>query len=147
MNGKMRAQRVVSAGGVIWRRDAAGVVEVVLCGRASDRVWVLPKGTPDPGESLEATAVREVREETGLEVRPTRKIGTLDYWFAAEGRRFHKFVHHWLMEPIGGDLSLHDHEFDQVAWRAMGEAKKVLTHPTERRLLEEAERLIEEIAG
>lgn len=145
MSGRSRARRVVSAGGVIWRRGEAGGVEVVICGRAGDRVWVLPKGTPDPGESLRDTAVREVREETGLEVRPIGKIGTLDYWFSVDGARFHKYVHHWLMEPIGGDLSLHDQEFDHVAWRALGEAKKALTYPSERQILEDAERVIEEL--
>jgi len=59
MASSLRTERVRSAGGVVVRRDA-GALQVLLCGRGADRLWALPKGTPEPGESLEETAVREV---------------------------------------------------------------------------------------
>src|SRR3989337_2529706 len=82
----------------------AGVAgpEVVICGRDSDGVWGLPKGTLDEGESLEQAAVREVSEETGLQVKIVKKIGVVEYWFAWEGVRVHKWVHHYLMRTTGG---------------------------------------------
>ena len=76
----------------------------------------LPKGTPEPGESEVQTALREVREETGLEVESQGRIGSINYWFADSKQdvRFNKTVHFYLMLPTGGDLSLHDDEFDAV---------------------------------
>ncbi len=142
MKGRLPVKRAVSAGGVVWRIGYNGEIEIVMCGRSGDGIWVLPKGTPDDGETLEETAEREVSEETGLTVRRTRKIGTIDYWFAADGVRYHKYVHHWLMEATGGGLSNHDHEFDEAVWRPIEAAKKTLTHDNEKRVLELAEALI-----
>src|SRR5919108_4335909 len=76
-------ERAVSAGGIVYRVADNGP-EFAICGRDSDGVWGLPKGTPDPGESLEQTAVREVEEETGLKVRVVDKVGVIEYWFSRE---------------------------------------------------------------
>jgi 8-oxo-dGTP pyrophosphatase MutT (NUDIX family) len=140
---RLPVRDAVSAGGVVWRRNADGVVEVVLCGRSSEKLWGLPKGTPDVGEPVEATALREVQEETGLLVALGPAVGTIDYWFSMGGVRYHKRVHHWLMSPTGGDVSLHDHEFDQVLWLPIGEAARLLTYDNERRILIDAAKLIE----
>ena len=110
MSRKLPIQETVSAGGVVWRRGLDDRVEVVICGRRSDRIWGLPKGTPDGDELIEQTALREVREETGLEVRLGESLGSIDYWFAANGVRYHKQVHHWLMEPSVATFRNHDHE-------------------------------------
>ena len=67
--------------------------------------WTLPKGTPKPGETREETALREVAEETGLEVRITGPLDSIEYWFVQSGQRIHKTVHYFLMDPIGGDLA------------------------------------------
>ena len=128
----------VSAGGVVWRRDAAGGVEVVIGYQARERRWSLPKGTPDRGETLEATALREVAEETGLEVALGEKVGVIDYWFSRDGRRYHKRVHHWLMTAEGGDLAGHDDEYDDVIWAPAAEALAQITFATERSILERA---------
>jgi 8-oxo-dGTP pyrophosphatase MutT (NUDIX family) len=104
--------------------------------------WTLPKGTPNPGESLEETAVREVGEETGLEVRIVEPLTSIQYRFVQDGARIHKTVHYWLMEPTGGDLSAHDHEFEQVRWVPFDEAPALLTFETERDLIATAARRI-----
>ena len=80
-----RVRDAIAAGGVVLR-DRDGTREVVLTGRHADGTWVFPKGTPDKGEEIEDTALREVEEETGLKVRILRDIGTTDYWFAAPAR-------------------------------------------------------------
>lgn len=129
-NQKLPVQRAVSAGGVVYRRGPEGV-EVVLCGRTEDGVWGLPKGTPNAGESLEEAAVREVGEETGLQVAVERKIDTIEYWFAREGVRYHKFVHHYLMVPVGGNTADHDWEYDRVEWFTAEEACKTLSYRNE----------------
>src|SRR5262249_56224137 len=83
---------------------------VALGGGLHPRRWALPKGTPEYGESLEGTALREVGEETGLEVRIVRPLDQIQYWFIWGGVRHFKTVHFYLMEMTGGDTANHDHE-------------------------------------
>jgi len=99
------------------------------------RTWTLPKGTPKLGETTEQTALREVAEETGLEVRITGPLDDIAYWFVQAGTKIHKTVHYFMMEPVGGDLAGHDHEFDEVRWIDVAEASSVLTFETERALV------------
>ena len=113
-------------------------IEFAICGRDSDGVWGLPKGTPNPGESLEQTAVREVTEETGLEVRVVDKLGVIEYWFSREGVRYHKWVHYYLMEATGGDTSNHDVEYDRVEWVPAEVALKKLTFKNEVEMAQKA---------
>lgn len=135
---------LVSAGGVVWRCNAGGGVEVVVCGRTGDGVWGLPKGTPDSGEPIEGTALREVREETGLEVRLGVELPLVSYWFVAGGFRNHKRVHYWLMEAVGGDVAAHDAEFDEVAWLAVDDAVARLSYRNEQQVVVAAVRLLGE---
>lgn len=121
-------------------------MEVVLCGRTSDQLWCLPKGTPAAGETIEETAEREVREETGLVVERGVSLGIIEYWFTASGIRYHKFVHHWLMQPIGGDTADHDHEFDEVRWVPGDRARRMLKYRDEKRILDTALRVLESVA-
>ena len=127
-----RVERLVSAGGVVYRESGAGT-EIVVCRRDSPAVMGLPKGTPEPGESRRQTALREVREETGLEVACRGLIGSINYWF--QGRepavRYDKTVYFYLMSPTGGDLMLHDHEFDAVEWLPFRDALAALTYESE----------------
>ena len=100
--------------------------------------WTLPKGTPNPDETIEETALREVAEETGLEVRIVAPVGAINYFFTQDGERIHKTVHYFLMEATGGSLEAHDHEFDDVRWIPLDEARTLLTFPTERQIVEQA---------
>lgn len=115
--------------------------ELVLGRRRRDRdqaIWSLPKGTPDGDETPEETALREVNEETGLEVRILDTVGDIRYRFVRDGCRIDKVVQYYLMEPTGGDLADHDHEFEEVRWFALGEAEAVMCFPTERDILARA---------
>lgn len=136
--------QVVSAGGVVYRRRRDGI-EIAICGRSSEGLWTLPKGSPEPGESLETTAVREVKEETGLDVAVQEPIGAIRYQFTgADGTRYDKRVEHHLMVPIGGSLAGHDGEFDAARWCPAEEALRLLGYPNERQMVRRALRLIEE---
>lgn len=132
-----RVRNASAAGGVVVR-GSGDDVEVVVAGRQSDRTWVFPKGTPARGETVEETALREVREETGLEVRIVRPIGAIEYWFAVPGERVHKSVHFFLMTAHGGDVSRHDHEYDDVRWVKVDEARALLSYDTYRDMLDRA---------
>jgi ADP-ribose pyrophosphatase YjhB (NUDIX family) len=88
-----------SAGGLVLDRLGSGA-RGALIGRLDRRgrlLWSLPKGHVEPGETETQTAVREVAEETGISGRVIGKLGTIDFWFVAEGRRVHKTVHHYLL--------------------------------------------------
>jgi 8-oxo-dGTP pyrophosphatase MutT (NUDIX family) len=101
-------------------------------------LWALPKGTPDAGETIEETAVRETREETGLEVEIERRLGSIRYFFVRGSTRFNKTVHFFLMRAVGGSTDDHDAEFDEVRWVDLSEALAILTHATERSVVDEA---------
>jgi 8-oxo-dGTP pyrophosphatase MutT (NUDIX family) len=141
MTGLVRARKAVAAGGVVYRRQN-GSIEVVLVGRQADRLWALPKGKPNAGETIEQTALREVSEETGLQVElaDAGELGAIRYSYVdpQDGRRVDKEVHHFLMEPTGGDVAQHDHEHDVVGWYDVHDALRRVTYPNERRVLERA---------
>ncbi len=136
-SGKIPVERAVSAGGVVLREGAAGA-EVVICGRDADDVWGLPKGTLDEGESLEEAAVREVSEETGLKVEIVKKIGVVEYWFSADGVRYHKWVYHYLMRSTGGRTADHDAEHDRVEWMPVDKAIRRLTFDNDKNMVRQA---------
>jgi 8-oxo-dGTP pyrophosphatase MutT (NUDIX family) len=137
----LRNARATSAGGVVHRSNQ-GRAEIVLVRRLSPPLWALPKGTPDAGETIEETALRETREETGLEVEIEGPIDSIRYFFVRGSTRFHKTVHFFLMRPVGGSLEQHDHEFDEVRWLQIEEALELMTYPTERRVVEQAARML-----
>lgn len=133
----MRVTQAVSAGGVVYRKHQ-GRLEVALCGRTHTGTWNLPKGTPDDGETIEETALREVREETGLAVEIEAPLGEIEYWFTLPSERVHKRVHFYLMGERGGAFSDHDQEFDVVEWFAIDDAFDSLTFLTEADVVQRA---------
>ena len=137
-----RTVRATSCGGILLRK-IDGTTEICLGSRQrsngrSATTWSLPKGTPNNGESTDETALREVAEETGLEVRIVAPVGAIEYFFTQDGQRIHKTVHYFLMEQVGGSLDGHDHEFDEVLWMPIDEARRLMSFETERQIVEEA---------
>jgi 8-oxo-dGTP pyrophosphatase MutT (NUDIX family) len=117
---------------------AAVIARVNRAGRVE---WCLPKGHLENGETPEQAAVREIEEETGIRGRVLLPLGTIDYWFSADGRRVHKSVHHYLLEALGGTLSIEgdpDQEAIEVAWVPLDELGRLLAFPNERRIAREA---------
>jgi 8-oxo-dGTP pyrophosphatase MutT (NUDIX family) len=145
---RLRSEAATSAGGIVIRYESGRPSLVVgFRRREGDRrggTWTLPKGTPDPGEAIEQTALREVEEETGLRVRILGPLPSISYAFVQDGVRIHKTVHYWLMEPVGGDLAHHDHEFERVRWISLDEAPTLLTFETERGLVAAASTALQE---
>jgi ADP-ribose pyrophosphatase YjhB (NUDIX family) len=137
-----------SAGGLVV--DLAGEVpRGALIGRTDRQgrlLWSLPKGHIEVGETAEQAALREVREETGIAGEILAELGTIDFWFVAEGRRIHKTVRHYLMRRVGGELSDADVEVDEVAWVPLPDIRSQLAYPDERGLVDAAGRLLAESA-
>jgi 8-oxo-dGTP pyrophosphatase MutT (NUDIX family) len=137
---RLREATATSAGGIVIR-FVEGAPQLVVGKRLRERdgvTWTLPKGTPHRSETTEETAVREVREETGLDVRIVQPFDGIEYVFVQGRTRIHKTVHYFLMVPVGGELDRHDHEFDEVRWIGFDAAASMLTFETERALVARA---------
>jgi 8-oxo-dGTP pyrophosphatase MutT (NUDIX family) len=136
-----------SAGGLVVQvnQGAAEVALIARHNRAGRLEWCLPKGHPEGRETLQETAIREVAEETGIHSRPLAALGSVDYWFSAEGRRVHKVVHHFLLEAIGGTISVEgdpDREAVDAAWVPLRDLEARLTFANERRLARDVTALL-----
>jgi 8-oxo-dGTP pyrophosphatase MutT (NUDIX family) len=127
-----------SAGGVVVRGDE--VLVIVPKKRAADgrRVLALPKGHPDPGETAEQAAAREVREEGGVDAELVERLGDVRYWYRRDGRAVPKRVAFFLFEYRGGDPADHDHEIEDARFMKLSEAREQLTYDGEREMVARA---------
>lgn len=137
----LKTRDEISAGGVVFRlREGAGA-EVALI-LTHERRWQLPKGWIDEGESAKQTAVREVREEAGVDAEIVGPLGDIEYRYVsrydAEPVRVHKRVHVFLLRYIGGSTDDHDDEVIEARWVEIGEAERMLTFEDERRMMAKA---------
>ena len=138
--------RETSAGGLVISDLDLPVdqLSAALIGRVDRRgrtMWSLPKGHIETGETAEQTAIREVEEETGIKGRALVTLGVIDYWFSIPGFRIHKMVHHYLLEAVGGEISIEgdpDHEAIDARWFRLDRAHEHLTFPNERRIAQMA---------
>ena len=128
-----------SAGGVVMNDDQE-VVVIVPTRRAANgsRVLALPKGHPDGEESALQAALREVREEAGVQAEVVESLGEVRYWYQRGGRRIAKVVEFFLLRYVSGDLADHDHEVEQARWMPAAEAANTLTYAGERDMVRRA---------
>ncbi len=118
---------VLAAGAVVTRKGPEGR-EVLLVHRPKYDDWAFPKGKQDPGEHITATAVREVLEETGVEIRLGRPLRPQLY-VVSGGRD--KMVHYWVGHVLGDDdLSSYqvNDEIDDLGWFSLEAAAEQLTY-------------------
>ncbi len=132
----------------MFRRGEAGV-EVALILVRDGKAWTLPKGLVNGKESVGKTAMREVKEETGLQARIIEAVGETHYWYnnRAENQKCRKKVRFYLMEYIMGDVGDHDHEVDKAAWFPLETAGNELTYRGDKAILEKARAMIEKRIG
>jgi 8-oxo-dGTP pyrophosphatase MutT (NUDIX family) len=147
-------QREFSAGGVLVRRlGGRWMLAAIRPGGKPPGVWALPKGRIGDGESGEATALREVAEETGAHGRSLGKLGDIKYVFTwppkpAEGERIFKVVSFFLIRYEGGRLGdipeEFRHEVAEAKWLPLEEAPRLLAYGGEKDMARKAlERLSE----
>ncbi len=127
-----------SAGGVALR-DNNGVLEIAIVLILPELRWQLPKGIIDPGEAAEEAALREVREEAGIDCDLVAPIRRIEYWFNTsrdgEAIRVHKFVKFFLMQYVSGHVSDHDYEVAEARWVSVDEAMNMLVFESEREVV------------
>ena len=159
---KPRAMKTVSrwsAGGVVMRENDDHHIEIAIVGRVGENLWALPKGTPDYDETIEETAIREVQEETGLDVNLVSTIDSTRYSFVRSKHnhliserenpraniKVNKTVYWYLMEPHGGCFEDHDHEYDVACWTDLDAALEKLTYYSEAKIVRSAARIYRKI--
>lgn len=138
-------RRAESFGGAVIRKPETGPEVALIRTRnlKGKQVWTLPKGTAEGRETPETTALREVLEETGIEAEIIQPLDDITYWFvvASEQARYRKTVHYFLMHAVGGDIDRHDDEVDEVRFVPIHEAARLVTYPTDRKVLKRLEEL------
>lgn len=133
----------ISAGGVVYKKVEERY-QVILIKLKNGTVLTLPKGTVDEGESLPETAIREVREEAGVNGVIEKEIGNVSYWFYVKGEniKYKKTVHYYLLQYLNGDTSDHDAEVEDAVWIDLDEAMKVVVYKTDREILQKAKNML-----
>jgi 8-oxo-dGTP pyrophosphatase MutT (NUDIX family) len=134
---KLKVKREFSAGGVVFRREPEGVLWLVVKPKGSEQ-WRLPKGKIEKGEDSAQTALREVKEEGGVEAKILSKIGNIKYFYVEDGQRIFKTVTFYLMEYIQEAQEGFCWETEEIAWLPFEEAKEKLAFKNEKGILEEA---------
>ena len=132
----MASESEFSAGGVVIRDGRCVVIVPTRRAAGGRQVLALPKGHRDGAESAADAALREVREETGVQAELVERLGDIRYWYRRDGRRIGKSVAFFLLRYVSGELEDHDHEVDDARWIPLSEAPASLSYAGERALIE-----------
>jgi 8-oxo-dGTP diphosphatase len=143
-----------SAGGVVFRKTD-DKTEILVAQHSQHHGWVFPKGLIGDHierENKEETAIREVKEETGVDGKIIRGLNPVTYWFmvpsqggsasGGDGEKIRKTVYYYLMEFTGGDIAKHDHEMEAVVWLPIDKVEEKLTYKSDKIVWREAKNLI-----
>jgi len=129
---KPPVEREFSAGGVVVRDDQCVVIVPTRRAKGGEKVLALPKGHPEGDESGADAAIREIREETGIEARLVDKLADIRYWYQRDGRRIAKIVSFFLFEHVSGEPAGDPFEVEEARWMPLDEAEKALSYKGER---------------
>lgn len=139
-----------SAGGIVFRQaqdfgskpqSTKKSFEVLVAQHSQHHGWVFPKGLigdRKKGEGKEETAIREVKEETGIVGKIIKPLKPVTYWYVFEGEKIKKTVYYYIMEYVGGDIKEHDFEMENVEWLPVNEVGKRLTYKSDREVWTQA---------
>ena len=142
-----------SAGGIVLRQAqdfgmpqfSKNRFEVLLCQHSQHHGWVFPKGLIGDHiekESKEETALREVKEETGIVAKIIKPLTPISYWYNLKGEKIKKTVYYFVMEYISGSTKNHDFEMENVEWLPIDEVENRLTYGSDRKVWQQAKKLI-----
>jgi 8-oxo-dGTP diphosphatase len=129
---------------VIFRKTPDNALEIALVAVKDGKVWSLPKGIVEKGEEAADTAVREVREETGLSGRIVEKIGDISYWYyiKEDNAKCRKTVHFYLLEYVSGSTADHNWEVDAAEWFPLAEALDRVSYKGDREIVRKAKEML-----
>ncbi len=133
-----------SAGGIVFKKEK-GKVFVLVSQHSGHHGWVFPKGRIGDhveNENKEDTALREVKEETGVSGKILKPLKPVTYFYKWEGKRIKKTVYYFLMEYVSGDIADHDWEMENVEWLPIEEVENRLSYLSDKKVWKEAKELI-----
>lgn len=132
-----------SAGGVVYKREGHRL-KICLVSKKNGRIWALPKGRLDEGETTQQTAHREILEETGHETSVGAMIDEIHYYFFLNENQtyYHKTVTFYVMKITQENARPRDQEADEVAWFEFPEALRKLSYLNEKKILKKAQRMV-----
>lgn len=125
--------------------EISGKIQILVAQHSQHHGWVFPKGfigDKIEGEGKEETAIREVEEETGIKGKIIQPLTPITYWYQMEGIKHRKTVYYYIMHFVGGDISKHDWEMENVQWLPMENVEKRLTFPSDKKVWAQAQKLI-----
>ncbi|SRR6266508_2470126 len=144
--GKIQTKPQVSSGGVVYRQTQ-DTIEIIIIAVGEKRRWQLPKGLVNRGENPDQTALREVREETGIDSILLDLIDKIEYWYYGQSGskriRFHKVVHFYLLEFQSGNTEDHDQEVEEARWVEIDEAQELLAFKSEKEIVRKAKEMVQ----
>ncbi len=126
-------KREFSAGGIVFKGD-----QVLLTKHSQNHHWSFPKGLIDPPQTSKEAALREVKEEGGVEAEILDKVGYSKYVYTFNGEKIFKVVTYFLMKYISGSPEDHDFEVEEAGWYEIEEALKTLSFSQDKDLLKKA---------
>ncbi len=128
-------KREFSAGGIVFNDNG----QVLVTQHSQNKHWSFPKGLLDhPEQTMEESALREVKEEGGVEAEILGKVGYSKYVYIYKGEKIFKIVTYFLMKYISGDPKDHDWEVEEAGWYSPEEALKQLSFSQDKVLLKKA---------
>ncbi len=130
----MIVKREFSAGGIVFNSQG----QVLVTQHSQNKNWSFPKGLIDPGQTTQEAAIREVKEEGGVEAEIIDKVGYNKYVYTMEGEKIFKVVTYFLMKYISGDPKDHDWEVSEAGWYTPEDALKQLSFSQDKALLKKA---------
>lgn len=129
-------KRLFSAGGVVYKFEEDNL-KFLLIATKNKTVWSFPKGIVEKDEDVKSAALREIKEETGIDGKIVDEIGEVSYWFYIDGQKAHKTVKYFLVQYVGGSIEP-SWEVDTAEWVTKEEAYKRLTYQTDKEILKKA---------
>lgn len=134
---------------MVYRRKGE-TVEIVIISVGEQSRWQLPKGLIDKGETSAEAALREVREEAGIEAEVVELIDKVEYWYYSKGSgkriRFHKYVYFYLLKYRSGNTEDHDREVNDARWVDIDTGRTMLAFKGEKEMVSRAKGMIESLA-
>jgi len=133
-----------SAGGVVYKKENSKLY-ILVSQHSGHHGWVFPKGLIGDkveNEGKEVTALREVKEETGVNGKIIQPLKPVIFWFMMDGEKIKKTVYYFLMEYLSGDINDHDWEMENVEWLEADDVEKRLTYPSDKKVWLEAQKLL-----
>jgi 8-oxo-dGTP diphosphatase len=133
-----------SAGGIVYKKTRNNIY-ILVCQHSQHHGWVFPKGLIGDhieNENKEETAVREVKEETGVNAKIIMPLKEVSYWYVFNKEKIKKTVYYFIMKYVSGNIENHDFEMENVEWVEKNKVKDKLTYKSDKKVWEEAEKFI-----